>query len=441
MNSRAVVLKILHAFDRKPGVLDSIIDREVSLVMADHRDRRFIFEIVYGVVRRRLTLDYVLEQFSDDPTVLENEYVRHILEIGAYQILFMDRVPDHASVNESVTLAKMNKNAAHCAGLINATLRALITKRKTLKWPDPQKDLVRRLSVEFSHPEWMVKRWLARIGLSKTKLHLAFNNEKPDVFFRRQFRGLSRPQFEAEVKDICDGATGFQNLYYRLRKPVQPDMNQLFKAGECTVQASSSGWVVAMLDVAAGDLVLDLCSAPGGKSALIAELAGETGEVVACEIRANRMRSALETFRRMHLTNILPLICDASTLPFRGTFDKVLLDAPCSGSGVLHRYPEGRYIKKEEDLPRLAQRQTALLDAAASVVRLGGILVYSTCSIEPEENEDIVKAFCNTHTNFILEAPPQTVPQKFIGHDKFLRITPYEHKMDGMFSARLKRIL
>jgi 16S rRNA (cytosine967-C5)-methyltransferase len=438
--SRAIVLKVLTAFDKRPGPLDYAIERELSQNPFDHRDRRFIFEIVYGVMRRRLTLDFVIGAFVDDPRVLENTYIMRILEIGAYQILYMDRVPDHACVNEAVNLAKMNRRTAAAAGLVNATLRAVIKSRKKITLPDPQKDLCARLSVEYSHPQWMVRRWLAHLGLSRTKQLLAFNNEKPDVFFRRKLRGLSRPQFETDVHDICDGAGGYLNLYYRLRRPVQPETITLFKEGECTVQAPSSGWAVALLSVDKGDFVADLCCAPGGKSALIAELSGNNGMVAACEIRRNRMQAALDTFRRMRLTeSILPLICDAGTLPFKGTFDKALLDAPCSGSGVLHRHPEGRWTKKEEDLARLAAHQQNLLESAAAIVRPGGLLVYSTCSIEPEENEMVVTRFLANHAEFTLERPPEAVPAKFIGADNFLRITPFDHKMDGMFGARLKR--
>jgi 16S rRNA (cytosine967-C5)-methyltransferase len=441
ITSRGIILKVISSFDKRPGPLDYAIERELSRNPFDHRDRRFIFEIVYGVIRRRLTLDFVLGTFVNDPKVLDNPYIMRILEIGAYQILYMDRVPDHACVNEAVNLAKMNSRTAAAAGLVNATLRTIIKSRKKTALPDPQKDLCRRLSVEYSHPEWMVARWMARLGLSKTKQLLAFNNEKPEVFFRRKLRGLSRPQFETDVHDLCDGAGGYLNLYYRLRKPLQPDTIPLFRDGECTIQAPSSGWVVALLSVEQGDFVADLCCAPGGKSTLIAEMSGTGGMVAACEIRKNRMAAALETFRRMRLTeSILPLLCDASMLPFKGTFDKVLLDAPCSGSGVLHRHPEGRWIKKEEDLPRLASLQGNLVESAAAIVRPGGLLVYSTCSIEPEENEIVINRFLAGHKDFVLERPPEAIPAKFIGPDNFLRITPYDHKMDGMFGARLKKI-
>ncbi len=371
MNARAVSLRVLSAWNRRPGPLDTAIERELSLNPVDHRDTRFVYEIVYGVMRRRLTLDYVLAQFVEDPEVLKDSLIVSILEIGAYQILYMDRVPDHASVNESVNLAKLWHGSRHYSGLVNATLRNLIKDRKRIRLPDPHKELVTRLSVEFSHPEWMVKRWLERFGLSKTKLLLSFNNEKPDIFLRRKLHGLPKQQLETELQDLCDGASGYLNLFYRLRKPAIPEMIPLFKEGECTVQAPSSGWIVALLDVAAGHRVVDVCSAPGGKSALAAELAGASGRIIACEIRKNRMRLSVETFTRMHLSNVEPVMCNGTQLPFKASFNRVLLDAPCSGTGVLHRHPEGKWTKSESDLEKQSGTQKSLLASAACLVRPG----------------------------------------------------------------------
>jgi 16S rRNA (cytosine967-C5)-methyltransferase len=440
VNARALALKILSAWTRRPGVLDTAIDRALSQNALDHRDTRFVYEIVQGVVRRKLTLDHVLSQFVEDPAVLENQALLCILEIGAYQILYMDRVPDHASVNEAVNLTRLARPTSRFSGLVNATLRNLIKNRRHIQLPDPQKDLVKRLSIEFSHPEWIVRRWLDRLGLAKTKLLLAFDNEKPDVFLRRRLHGISRQQAETELGDLCDGACGYLNLFYRLRKPVAPDAIPLFREGQCTVQAPSSGWIVALLDVVPGDRIADLCSAPGGKSAFAAEIAGPSGRVVACEIRKSRMVLSVDTFNRMRLTNVSPVVCNAAAPPFSKTFDKVLLDAPCTGSGVLHRHPEGRWIKSESDVERLARNQNVLLSSASALVSAGGALVYSTCSLEPEENEDAVAAFLKDHPGFVLDKPSAAIPEAYVDREGFVRITPHEHKIDGMFGARLRRI-
>ena len=404
----------------------------------DHRDTRFVYEIVYGVMRRRLTLDYVLAQFVEDPEVLKDSLIVSILEIGAYQILYMDRVPDHASVNESVNLAKLWHGSRHYSGLVNATLRNLIKDRKRIRLPDPHKELVTRLSVEFSHPEWMVKRWLERFGLSKTKLLLSFNNEKPDIFLRRKLHGLPKQQLETELQDLCDGASGYLNLFYRLRKPAIPEMIPLFKEGECTVQAPSSGWMVALLDVAAGHRVVDVCSAPGGKSALAAELAGASGRIIACEIRKLRMRLSVETFTRMHLSNVEPVMCNGTRCPSRhrltGFFSMLGAPVRVYFTGIPKANGQNRkaILRSSPGLRKVFLRPPRVWCARVT-------FLYSTCSLEPEENEQVVMPFLAEHPEFTLDRSPAQIPASYLSGDGFLRITPYEHKLDGMFGARLLR--
>lgn len=440
MNSRQLVLRIITEFDRRPGNLERLFDQGMRGVNIDHRDRRLVFEIVYGVIRRKGTIDYIIDHYLTDNAHFRDPQLRRILSIGIYQLLYLDRVPDHAAVNESVKLAKSDSRSARFAGTVNAVMHELIKNKKRIDLPDPQKDLALRLSVEFSHPLWMINRWLKQLGLARTKALLAYNNEKPPIFLRRALRIISRQQFEADVRQICDPATGFMNLYYKLQKALLPENIRMIKEGMCNVQAPSSGWVIALMDVQKGDHLIDVCAAPGGKSALLSELASDEGTVCACEVVQNRMFDVVETIERMRLRNVYPLLCDGIYLPIRGVFDKALLDAPCSGSGVLHRHPEARWIKKEEDLVRLCKVQEKLLTSIASHVTVGGVLVYATCSIEPEENEMQVEKFLALNQQFVLDPCPQVVPEKFIDKSGYLRITPFEHSMDGMFAARLRRV-
>ncbi|HON11658.1 MAG TPA: 16S rRNA (cytosine(967)-C(5))-methyltransferase RsmB [Chitinispirillaceae bacterium] len=438
VNSRQLALRLLTDFDKNPGNLDRIIDKGLANVHLDHRDRRFVFEMVYGVIRRRMTLDHAMDQYVTEK--IKDDTLKRILRIGIYQLIYMQKVPDHAAVNETVKLTRVDSRTEHFSGIVNAVMRALINNKKTITLPDPQRDLVERLSVEFSHPRWMIERWLKKLGLSKTKKLLSFNNERPDIFLRRKLRDISRQQFESDVRTISEPAAGYLNLYYKLKKTLLPESIRMIQQGMCVVQAPSSGWVVALLDVKKGEHLLDMCSAPGGKTALISELTGETGTVVACELRKARLMSVVEMVRRMDLNNVYPLVCDGENLPFMGAFDKVLLDAPCSGTGVLHRHPEARWVKNPEDIEKLAGAQSRLLHSAASVVAPGGILVYSTCSLEPEENELQVEAFLRSHPDFVLDRNPDVIPDKFIDDNGYLRINPYEHGMDGMFGARLRRL-
>ncbi|MCL2689174.1 MAG: 16S rRNA (cytosine(967)-C(5))-methyltransferase RsmB [Chitinispirillia bacterium] len=441
MSTRQLVLNVLADFDLKPADLDRLTERILANNRKiEHRDRRFIFELVYGVIRNRIYLDYVLNHFITGEKKLDT--ARRILQMGAYQILFLDRVPDHAAVNESVNLAKMDRASAGACGLVNAVLRNIIKNKQSATLPDPQKDikdLGERLSVEYSHPKWMVERWLSRYGLSNTKKILTFNNERPAIFLRRKIHDISRPVFEADVRTLCDQASGYLNLYYKMTKALDPENLRLLHNGFCSVQAPSSGWVVALMDVKKGERAVDLCSAPGGKATLMAEIMGDSGSVVACDNTKRRLNLVADAARTLNLINVYPLLCDSAAPPFSKLFDKVLLDAPCSGTGVLQRHPDGRFVRTVQDVINAGELQRKLLASAAKIVKKGGTLVYSTCSLEPEENEKQVEWFLKEHPEFTLEPPPDSVPAMFVDNNNCLRITPFEHGMDGMFGARFKQ--
>ena len=439
MTSRQLIFRILTEFDKHPGNLDRIIDHGLRGAQIDHRDRRFVFEIVYGVIRWQLTLDNMIDHYLTGHTDSKDMALYRMLRIGIYQLLYM-RIPDHASVNETVRLAKSNNQTARYASVVNAIMRNIIKNKGSVSLPEPDKDLAGRLSIEFSHPRWMIERWMKNYGLSNTKKLLKFNNEKPSIYLRRKLRDLSKPQFEADVRTICEQASGYLNLYYKLKKSLLPENIRMIQQGVCNVQAPSSGWVTAMMDVNKGDHILDLCAAPGGKTALMSELASDTGTVVACELKWGRMKSVIEMVKRMRLRNVYALLCDGVFPPFTGYFDKVLLDVPCSGTGVLHRHPEARLIRTPQDIERLTNIQRKLLDSSVNLVGKGGIIVYSTCSIEPEENDLIIQSFLNDHKEFVIDNNPDVIPDRFISNAGFLQITPFEHAMDGMFAARLRKI-
>jgi 16S rRNA (cytosine967-C5)-methyltransferase len=437
MKSRQLIFRIMTEYDKHPSNPERLIDTTIGNVHVDHRDRRFIFEMVYGIIRKMLYLDYVIDSYVSDERYKENDVLRRILRIGLYQLLFMDRVPDHAAVNETVNLAKENPLVSKNANVVNACMRRLIAAKKIVPLPDPQKDLVLRLSIEFSHPRWIIDRWMKNYGLLKTKKLLAFNNEKPSIHLRRKLRNYSRQQFEGEVKTICEPSSGYMNLYYKLKKSLLPENIRMIQAGMCNVQAPSSGWVIALLDVQKGEKLIDLCSAPGGKTALLAELTGDEGTVCATEVKWPRLMNVIETIERMELNNVYPLLCDGTHPPFAGVFDKVLLDAPCTATGVFNRHPEARWVRSEDDLKRITEVQHQLLSSSANLVGKNGVIVYSTCSIEPEENEMQIERFLKEHPEFILEQAPEVIPRRYVDDQGFVKITPFDHQMDGMFGARL----
>jgi 16S rRNA (cytosine967-C5)-methyltransferase len=441
VDARKLILQILTDFDNHPGTIERIVDAALGDSRIDHRDRRFIFEIAYGVIRRRLTLDYQIDRLLDNKIHKKNDVLRRILRIGLYQIVFMDRVPDHAAVNESVKLAKRETDTQHLSGVVNGVLRKVIADRHVIALPESSEmELNERLSIEYSHPPWLVDRWLKNLGLAQTKRLLAFNNGKPEIFLRRKIRGLARQQFESDVRSMCDPATGYLNLYYRLKKALTPEFITVLRQGLCNIQAPSSGWVVALMDVARGDKILDVCSSPGGKTAMLSELAGDTGTICACDSKWHRVKLTLDTVQCLKLANVYLLVSDGCRPPFEGVFDKVLVDAPCTATGVFHRHPDARWMRKPGDIDECVSLQRRLLDSAARQIGRNGILVYSTCSIEPEENTLQIQSFLKDHSEFEHAGCPDSIPQNYVDKNGFLAITPFVHGMDGMFGARLKKV-
>ncbi|MFP4416628.1 MAG: 16S rRNA (cytosine(967)-C(5))-methyltransferase RsmB [Chitinispirillaceae bacterium] len=440
MNPRELVIQILEQFERRPGPLDRLIEyglRNQNTI--DRRDRRFIFELTYGIIRRQLTIDYVLEQFLENKQSKSNSRLMRILRLGAYQIMYMDRVPPHAAVNESVQIAKSDKKTRFLSSTVNAVLRKLVQRKGRYPQPNEKTPLVQRLSIQYSHPEWLIQRWMKQFGLARTRKLLAFNNEKPAVFLRRKVKGLSRQQFDAEVRSIADGVGGYMNLFYRLTRSIPPEEIRLFEEGLCTVQSVSAGWVVGLMDVQKGDVICELCAAPGGKATLMAELTGERGVVIAADADYDRLQLIRQTQVRMQVMQIITLACDAQHPPFAAQFQRVLVDVPCSGTGVMHRHPDARWVRREEDIVSLSQKQQQILNKAAELVAPQGTLVYATCSLEREENQQQIERFLQKHPEFCSGPIPRAIPQTYIDNDGYLSITPYEHGLDGMFGAVLKR--
>ena len=439
MNSRAVALQVLEEFHRRGDSLDRCLEHGIREAHVDHRDRRFVTELVKGTIRRQATLDHLIDHFVTTRRLSSGAPLRRILRLGAYQVLYLDRVPHHAAVNEAVKAAKADKRTASRAGMVNAVLRRVINCRTRLPLPSSE-NLPARLAVEHSHPEWLVRRWLQRYGLAKAKALMMFNNRNPTLFLRRKIRGLSRQQFEIAAGRLCAKPTGLNNLFYPLQLPFERDQIAIFRDGHCTVQAPSSGWVVRLLDIEPNSLVLDLCCGPGGKTGLISELLGPSGRICACDISYRRVDMTLETVERMGLLHVLAAVADGRRPALCTQFDRVLVDAPCTATGVFHRHPEARWRRLPADLHSLPRLQKQLLHGGSTLVAEGGLLVYATCSLEPEENEEVVASFLEAHEDFRRENPPVQIPGTLVDLDGFLRITPHGHGMDGMFGARLRRI-
>jgi len=381
-------------------------------------DRALCHELVLGVLRWRLLLDKIVEHFSKRRVESLDLPVRIALRLGLYQLRFLTRVPASAAVNESVNLVRMARLSS-AAAFVNAVLRRAVREPEY----DPVKtisDALEKIAVQTSHPIWMIERWSNSFGLQEAKAFAQANNLVPPTAFRvvrnhsETLSKLTGATAALEPSKIVDDAWRVSGATSLLR--------ELSTAGEIYLQDEASQLVAQLLDAQPGERVLDLCAAPGGKTTMIAGRTGDRALVVAADRSAMRMETVVATSKLHQLTGIKPVILDATQqLPFEPeSFDKVLVDAPCSGTGTLRRNPEIRWRLSPNDIPILAEQQKRILRSALDMVKPGGRLVYSTCSVEPEENEAVI-AECGL-------SPVDTI-----------RTWPHREGSDGFFIASFEK--
>ena len=418
---------------RRGELLDTTFDRRTALL--DARDRRWTRELVYGMLRMRGRLDALLAERVRgglgrlDPELLD------LLRLGAYQLLEMGSVPAYAAIAQTVELAKTRAGAG-AGKLANAVLRRLDRERDTLALPAVA-DPVEALAAEYSHPTWLVARWLERWGEDETRRLLASNNTEPPIVARPVH--VVREQLEASLESagvhVADAPLVPDSVV--LTPPV-PALTELgaFRRGLFHIQDPAATLVTRYAAIAPGAAVADCCAAPGGKAI---ELARTAGAVFASDASPHRLQRLRENVRRLELENIFAYAADASRPAIRPV-DAVLLDAPCTGTGTMRRHPDARWRLKPSDVAVMTALQSRLLSSAATLVKPGGLLVYSTCSLESEENDAPVDRFLETHPGWRLEAPPAgAVPETVLDGGR-LRVLPQRHGVDGAFAARLRRV-
>lgn len=406
------------------------------------RDRRLVTELVYGVLRHRNRLDWVLGQFCRRPIMRLSPTLRNILRLGAYQLLFLDRIPPRAVVDEAVGLTQ-RKGAKGLSGFVNAVLRSLDREQAAISYPDRSTDLVRHISICYSHPPWMVSRWLQRYGPERTMVICLANNEVPPVTLRTNTLLTTRERLCAQLRhrggsiEACKvsplglktrGEAVFQSSPYR--------------KGWIYVQDEAAQLVVLALAPRPGEMILDACAAPGGKTTHIAQGMANQGRIIAMDIDAERLKMVGENCERLGVRIVQCLSGDAREVETLTElqFDRILVDAPCSGLGVLRRNPDGKWHKNEDLIHRYAQLQSEILDAVSPRLRKAGILLYSTCTIEPEENEQVVEGFLKTHPEFDIQDLRGYLPRSassMITPEGFLFTLFNKESMDGFFAARL----
>lgn len=440
---RALALDVLLRVEATDAFANLLLDARLQASGLAGPDRALATELVYGVLRWRGMLDWMLGRVLDRPLLSLDPPVRQVLRLGAYQLCCLTRIPDFAAVDQSVRLVR-RAGAGKSAGFVNAVLRAVARRRDELE-PDPSADPVAYWTTVGSHPRWLVERWMARLGPEEAGQLMAANNAVPPVT-------VLANALKARAEDVLSILLGAVPGVVAGR--FFPEAFSVWGAGGVTdLPGFAEGWLIPMdeagafpvlaLDLSPGQRVLDACAGGGSKSALIAARVGAEGEVVALDSSPRAVRRLEAAMSRLGLTRVRPHLADARTAGARwpGQFSRVLLDAPCTGLGTIRRRPEIKWRRLPEDLPRASALQQELLEGVAGALAEGGLLVYSTCSLEPEETDAVIAAFLALHPEFRVDTSWRGLPSEggLVDGDGHLRAWPHRHGTDGFFVACFRR--
>jgi len=446
---RDLALKMLngksHRFDFSGNYIDEVFLRNPHL---DNRDRAFIIHLFYGVLRWRLRLDWIIEQASHFSIKKITPSVLNILRLALYQIFFLDRVPESAAVNEAVKQAGRN-SARHVVSFVNGILRTICREKNKIAFPNRDEDLARYLSVFYSYPVWMIEKWIMEFGAEFAEGLLSAGNRIPELNIRVNMLKVSRTELikRLEYEDITGGPAHYSPEGILLEGfSGRVDELASFRQGLFQVQDQAAQITSHLLRPEPGETLLDICAGLGGKTTHMADLMGDRGQVLALDINPGRLISLVENAGRLSIGSIIPLVADASkslSSLFRLRFDRILVDAPCSGLGVISRHPDGKWNRNESDITRLALLQKAILSQASTILRSGGRMLYVTCTISREENEGVVNSFLDSNGDISLENIKDHVPEwglELIDEHGFFRTFPHIHNMDGFFAALFTKI-
>lgn len=447
-HARAVAFETLLAVESHDVFADEALESASRHATLDVRDRALALELVYGVLRHQNTLDWRLDHVATKSMAKLPVRVRMALRLGAYQLLHLDRIPPSAAVNESVALVKRGGTSAHWPGFVNAVLRALI-RTPAPAWPDREADPVRALSIRYACPQWLAERWIARFGVEDAEALCRATTAIPPLTIRVNTLRTSRDALARKLAELGHTVrpTRVSPIGLILDKCGSVTDLPPFRDGAFYVEDEAAQLIPPILDPQPGEAILDACAAPGGKTTHVAALMRNCGEIVAVDRNASRLRLLEDNCRRLGVGIVRPLHADATALAathLRGRlFDRILVDAPCSGLGVLRRHPEGKWRKEAAALGRHQALQRRLLEQAGRLLRPGGILVYSTCSSEPEENEQVINQFCSAHTEFRRESVAAWLPRQgssLVTGLGDLSTTRNDDSMDIFFAARLRKV-
>ncbi|GAW91423.1 16S rRNA (cytosine(967)-C(5))-methyltransferase RsmB [Calderihabitans maritimus] len=447
VSPRQLALGVLYEIEEQGAYSNLALGKLLSRVHLPSLERSFLTELVYGTVRTKGTLDWVLRQFVKRDLGRIPPRIRLILRMGLYQIMYLDKVPVSAAVNESVELAKKYGHAG-LVKFVNGVLRNIARNLNQVEFPSLDEDPVTHISLVYYHPEWMVRRWLERYGIEETVALCRANNRPAVNCIRANTLKVSREELACRLQQ--EGIEVQQSPYVPegLRIAEFSGLDELasFRQGLFMLQDEASMLAAHVLKPEAGSFVIDACAAPGSKTTHMAQLMGNRGKIIAWDIHPHRLKLIEDNCRRLGIDIVEVQLGDARLLGERypGQADYLLIDAPCSGLGVLRRRPDARWRKNPEKILELQKLQLEILDGAANCLRPGGILVYSTCTLEPEENYLVIEKFKEKHPGFktqdlskFLPFPLEREEDRRMAAKGYIQLLPHVHGTDGFFLARL----
>jgi len=448
----------------KGAYVDVALDRVLQKVSLADSDRRLVTELVYGSVRRQRTLDTLIDQLAQKKSHQQPKDLRTILHLGLYQLRYQERIPPSAAVNTTVQLAKEN-GFSGLTGFVNGLLRQYLRKGgageagevggeiTNAQCPMPNapsllqlpENPVERLGILHSFPDWIIQVWLEQLGLTETEQLCEWMNQSPTIDLRINPLRTSMEEVEAQLQSAGVLVRRVRHLPQALRLISSPGSIQKlpgFQEGWWTVQDSSAQLVSHLLDPQPGEMIIDACAAPGGKTTHIAELMQDKGKIWACDRTSSRLRKLQENSQRLNLKSIQICIGDSRNFTqFQNTADRVLLDAPCSGLGTMHRHADARWRQTPESVRELSLLQKEILSHTSTFVKPGGVLVYATCTLHPAENEQVISAFLAESPDWQIE-PPSSLEFPELARttsEGWFKIWPHREDMDGFFMVRLRK--
>ncbi|MGH7852777.1 MAG: 16S rRNA (cytosine(967)-C(5))-methyltransferase RsmB [Candidatus Binatia bacterium] len=442
---RQLASEILFKVDTRKAYADILLDQALRTTGLDERDRALLTELTYGTLRWRGAIDARLCRNLSRPLTEVDAPIRNLLRLTCYQLIYLDRIPPYAAVNEAVELARAF-GSRKAAGFVNGVLRNFLREPRRADQTSAE-DSIPALAITHSHPEWLVRRWLDEFGPDLAPALMRANNEKPPLILRANALKISQNRLIDRLQSASIEATAASFAPRGILLPAGGVIESLpgFAEGLFQVQGEASQLVLSLLSPQPGERILDLCAAPGGKSTYIAELMHDEGETIAVDISARGIEKIKQNVGRLGLRSVRAVRADVSepSAELDGApYDRILVDAPCSGLGTLRAHPEIKWNRDERDIRRLSRLQLKILNQVGRHLKRDGILVYSTCTLARDENDRNVESFLAGHAEFELQDAARYLPHKaqHMARGKYFQALPHRDNIDGFFAARLRKV-